>query len=126
MNSTITTKLDDITFTILEVERKNKVPFKHYGQQFYVEKTSIDRIPKLKKFIEKHCNVLETKRNVKIYIERDIHWGLGIYLEWECVRESELSFNKVTVKGLMTTTRIPIQSIIEINIKIICAIQKKS
>ena len=52
MNSKITTKLDDITFTILEVERKNKVPFKHYGQQFYVEKTSIDRIPKLKKFIE--------------------------------------------------------------------------
>lgn len=126
MNSMITTKLNDISYTILEVERKNKVPYKHYGNPFYVEATSLDRNPKLKKFIHEKCNILQRKKNVKTYIERDVHWGVGIYLDWTEKREIKHSFGKVTVKGLVVTTRIPIQSILGINIKIICKLQKKS
>ena len=125
MNSMITTKLNNLSFTVLEVERKNKVPYKHYGQQFYVEAKALDRNSRLKRFIKEKCNILETKHNVKLYIERDIDWGIGIYFEWDYKREIKQTFSKVIVKGLVTTVRIPASSVIGVNIKIICTIQKK-
>lgn len=125
MNSMITTKLNDISYSILEVERKNKVPYKHYGNTFYVEATSLDRNPKFKKFIKTECNILHKKDNVKLYIERDVNWGIGIYYEWEYKRTIEHTFNTVSIKGLISTVRIPVQSVIGLNIKIICDLQKK-
>lgn len=121
----VTLKLDNLSYSLLQVERKDKVPHKHYGNIFYVEATAIKRNSKLKKFIKEKCNILERRDNVKLYIERDVHWGIGIYYEWDERREIKSTFHDVIIKNVVQTIRIPVQSVIGLTINIICDLRLK-
>lgn len=125
MSSTLTLKLNNLSFSLLKVEKKDKRPYKHYGKQFYVEVTSLDRNSNLKKFIMEQCNIIERRDDVTLYIETDRAWGLGIYYNWNEYRTIEHTFDDVSIKNALYTTRVPAQSVIGLKINIICDIQPK-
>jgi len=143
------TKLSDISFTIVEIERKNKVPMKHYGKHVFMEKTFIDNNPKLKREIDKKYNILKTHTNVNLILNdgrlffrwkedvitiKDIHIPKGSFsmegefAEADKIEEiNEMSYAKNKTSVVVNCTMLyPVSEIRGIIVKKICAISKKS
>lgn len=128
MNSTIITKSNEISFTILEVERIKKIPYKHYGKTFFVEATVLDRNPKFKKFIKEKCNIINRQTNVRLKIEKSYSFGnSAVFFEWDLDVEK---FNTKTKKYKITANsiifKIQPSQVIGLNVNIICELNKKS